>query len=283
MFNKDLRETAIRNMKAEQSRYESENKQLVGDAEQLLGKRRLLKSAVDESWEFINSMRNKPTALDTELKIIKIESKKFSGLLDTLEKEISKANFTSGGTAATGVAAGIGVAAFGPTAALAIATTFGTASTGTAIATLSGAAATNAALAWLGGGALVAGGGGTAAGTALLGLAGPVGWAIGGGALVTAGLLKSGKNKKIAEQASTEAAKIRKHVKAVEAARKEIQEITSLSTAASDGLRSMLLQCRTLTTDYTQLTPEAKQRLGALVNNTKAGAQLLNRAVGANA
>lgn len=283
MFNKDLRETAISNMKAEQSRYESENKQLVGDAEQLLGKRRMLKSAVDESWEFINNMRNKPTALDTELKIIKIESKRFSGLLDALEKEISKANFTSGGTAATGVAAGIGVAAFGPTAALAIATTFGTASTGTAIATLSGAAATNAALAWLGGGALVAGGGGTAAGTALLGLAGPVGWAIGGGALVTAGLLKSGKNKKIAEQASTEAAKIRKHIKAIEATRKEIQEITALSTAASDGLRGLLLQCRTFTTDYTQLTPEAKQRLGALVNNTKAGAQLLNRAVGANA
>ncbi|MGW8444460.1 hypothetical protein ACWGXJ_26515 [Paenibacillus sp. S33] len=43
----------------------------------------------------------------------------------------------------------MGVAAFGPTVALAIATTFGTASTGTAIATLSGAAATNAALAWL--------------------------------------------------------------------------------------------------------------------------------------
>ncbi len=46
------------------------------------------------------------------------------------------------------------LSAFGPAAAMAIATTFGTASTGTAIAdTLFGAAATNAALAWLGGGA----------------------------------------------------------------------------------------------------------------------------------
>ena len=70
-----------------------------------------------------------------------------------------------------------------------IATTFGVASTGTAISTLSGAAATNAALAWLGGGALAAGGGGMAAGNALLALAGPVGWAIAGVALLSSGIL----------------------------------------------------------------------------------------------
>ena len=57
-----------------------------------------------------------------------------------------------------------------------VATTFGVASTGTAISALSGAAANSAALAWLGGGALAAGGGGMSAGTAFLGLAGPVGW-----------------------------------------------------------------------------------------------------------
>jgi hypothetical protein len=42
------------------------------------------------------------------------------------------------------------------------------ASTGAAIGSLSGAAATNAALAWLGGGTLAAGGGGVAAGTAIV-------------------------------------------------------------------------------------------------------------------
>ena len=44
-----------------------------------------------------------------------------------------------------------------------------TASTGTAISGLSGAAATNAALAWLGGGTLASGGGGIAAGAAIVG------------------------------------------------------------------------------------------------------------------
>ena len=56
----------------------------------------------------------------------------------------------------------------GQTAAMSLATTFGTASTGTAISSLSGVAATNAATAWLGGGALAAGGGGMAAGTVVL-------------------------------------------------------------------------------------------------------------------
>lgn len=50
-----------------------------------------------------------------------------------------------------------------------VASTLGAAaSTGTAISSLSGAAATNAALAWLGGGTIASGGGGIAAGTAII-------------------------------------------------------------------------------------------------------------------
>lgn len=65
----------------------------------------------------------------------------------------------------TGVSSGIGTAL----GAWALVSTFGTASTGTAIASLSGAAGVNATLAWLGGGSLAAGGGGIAAGSAVLG------------------------------------------------------------------------------------------------------------------
>lgn len=82
-----------------------------------------------------------------------------------------------------GVATGAGVVAFGPTAAVAVATTFGTASTGVAISSLTGAASTTAALAWLGGGTIAAGGSGMAGGYALLSLAGPVGCAIAGTSL----------------------------------------------------------------------------------------------------
>jgi hypothetical protein len=92
----------------------------------------------------------------------------------------------NGGIVGAGI--GVGIAAMGPTAAMGIATTFGVASTGTAISSLSGVAATNAALAWLGGGALAAGGGGMAAGSALISLAGPVGWTIAGVALIGSGI-----------------------------------------------------------------------------------------------
>lgn len=79
------------------------------------------------------------------------------------------ASFANGAT--VGVAGGT-LAAFG---AYGAATTFATASTGTAIASLSGAAATNATLAFFGGGSLAAGGLGVAGGTAVLGglVAGP--------------------------------------------------------------------------------------------------------------
>ena len=81
----------------------------------------------------------------------------------------------SGGLAAVGSGALVGMATYGG------ATMFATASTGTAISTLSGVAATNATLAWFGGGALSAGGLGMAGGTVVLGgiVAGPV-LAVGG-------------------------------------------------------------------------------------------------------
>lgn len=68
-------------------------------------------------------------------------------------------------SATKGVSAGVGTAL----GAWALVSTVGTASTGTAIAGLSGVAATNATLAWFGGGSIIAGGGGIAAGTAVIG------------------------------------------------------------------------------------------------------------------
>lgn len=74
-----------------------------------------------------------------------------------------------GGLAGAGLGTAGGFAAAGATTAAVMA--LGTASTGTAIASLSGAALTNATLAALGGGSLLAGGGGIALGTQILGAA----------------------------------------------------------------------------------------------------------------
>lgn len=64
--------------------------------------------------------------------------------------------------------AGVAIVLGGQAGATSIATSFGTASTGTAISCLTGETATKAAIAWLGGGALATGGGGIAAGNAVL-------------------------------------------------------------------------------------------------------------------
>lgn len=119
------------------------------------------------------------------------------------------------------VAAGAAVATMGPTAAMAIATTFGTAATGTAISTLSGAAATNAALAWLGGGALAVGGGGIAAGTAILAMAGPVGFTIGA---IGIGIARS-KNNAVAQKAEETTRNLRMKISKL---KNSIKEINSL-------------------------------------------------------
>ena len=96
------------------------------------------------------------------------------------------------------------VASLAPSAAMWVATTFGTASTGTAISSLSGAAAESAALAWLGGGAAAAGGGGMAAGNALLALAGPIGWSIAGATLLTSVILFANKKIKLDKEKKEE-------------------------------------------------------------------------------
>ena len=143
----------------------------------------------------VNSIANRPKSFDAEFEEISVSRKKFTESRDFADRELQEARKAAAGAGA-GLAAGASVAFMAPTAAMWVATTFGTASTGAAISTLSGAAATNAALAWLGGGALAAGGGGMTAGSALLALAGPVGWSIAGATLLSSILLFTSKKTK---------------------------------------------------------------------------------------
>ena len=115
----------------------------------------------------VNSIANRPKSFDAEFEEISVYRRKFTESREFADRELQEARKAAAGAGA-GLAAGASVAFMAPTAAMWVATTFGTASTGAAISTLSGAAATNAALAWLGGGALAAGGGGMTAGSALL-------------------------------------------------------------------------------------------------------------------
>lgn len=106
----------------------------------------------------INSIANSPKEFQATFEEIRKDKAAFTEAEQYAKEELNAAR-QSAMSAGGGIAAGAAVASMAPTAAMWIATTFGTASTGTAISTLSGAAASQAALAWLGGGALAAGGG----------------------------------------------------------------------------------------------------------------------------
>ena len=233
--------------------------------------------------EYINSIANSPKEIKNAISEISVNREAFDSLINELETENAKNVKISGGTAGAGILAGAGVAAFGPTAAMAIATTFGTASTGAAISSLTGAAATKAALAWLGGGALTAGGGGIAGGNALLAMAGPVGWTIGGIALAGSGLFLNHKNKKAAEDAEEARKEIEKETLKMNKISAEVSAAQAQLDEHYKGLSSLLdMMIATGITDYSMFSKEEKFNLGSMVNTAKALSEFINKGLSFN-
>lgn len=227
----------------------------------------------------VNSIANRPKEFEKKISNIKAEREKFRETVEYAEEALAAAA-KSDVSIAAGVAGGAAVASAAPTAAMWVATTFGKASTGRAISTLSGAVAQKAALAWLGGGALTAGGGGVAAGQALLAMAGPIGWGI-TGVTTAASIFSLGrKNKKIADQAIEEAKQITiagaqlnessAKIRNLNAEIVKLFEALEESTAANQRLKSA---------DYLSLSENERYQLGTMVNNTLTLAELLNKAV----
>lgn len=228
----------------------------------------------------VNSIANKPKSFDTDFEEISTNRKKFTDSCEFAEQELKEARKAATGAGA-GLAAGASVAFMAPTAAMWIATTFGTASTGAAISTLSGAAATNAALAWLGGGALAAGGGGMAAGNALLALAGPIGWTIAGASLLSSILIFTSKKTKLNKQKNEEILALKSNIEAVREMDAKINVILTETKSIRTGLNEMVAKTLPLYhADYASLDNEQKLLLGALVNNTKALSAMFAKTIG---
>lgn len=224
----------------------------------------------------INSIANHPKSFDVDFEEIDIHRKAFTDAEEYATRELMEARACAGAGGA-GLAAGAAVAGLAPTAAMWIATTFGTASTGAAISTLSGAAATNAALAWLGGGALATGGAGTAGGTALLALAGPVGWGIAGASLLASLVLFTKKRVQVAEERNKELASIKTNTGQIREVDAKIGTLLDQTITLREALsESFVKSMRLSESDYTTLSDEDKKTLGALVNNTKVLALLLS-------
>ena len=227
----------------------------------------------------INSIANRPKSFDAEFEQIETERNTFLGCCDFGMRELKAARAAAGGAGA-GLAAGASVAFMAPTAAMWIATTFGTASTGAAISTLSGAAATNAALAWLGGGALASGGGGMVAGNALLAMAGPIGWTIAGATLLTSIILFTNKRTKLNKEKNEEIESVKKNTVMIREIDAQISQILRETIDVRTGLNGAYMLCLSMYgQDYNTFSDEQKKSLGSLVNFTKALSALFSKTV----
>lgn len=269
MLNIGYKKEAIAGLGNAANRYQQVYDSTINDIVCLHDKRVAAVELIKQIEEYINYLANTPKEFQKLAGDVKVNRQKFESEVNNMELKSKEVDKASVGMASGGIAAGVGVAAFGPTAAMAIATTFGTASTGTAIATLSGAAATNAALAWLGGGALVAGGGGMAAGEAFLTLAGPVGWVIGGAALLGGGLMANSKNKKIAEKAEAQTTAVKVETNKLSTIQTKVRSVSSQTKEISGHLDPLFKKVRGYEIkDYREFSDEQLEQIKTLLNVT---------------
>ena len=240
--------------------YNSAYNILCRSGEFLYGARLSAAKTIANVEDLVNSIANHPKTFDTNIEAIKFNKEKFAGAQEFAKQEYENAKKGAVGAAA-GVGAGGAIAAMGPTAAMWVATTFGTASTGTAISALSA--------------------GGMAAGNALLALAGPIGWGIAGASLVATFFITRNKKKKIEAEKQETISKIKRAISSTKECRGKIADLHG----RINDLRYKLIHAESQLredvygADYMSLSEDAKLALGALVNNTLSLSELLNKTI----
>lgn len=271
MLNGKARKAAVQELREAVERHERERERVGKQSVELFDERKKAATEVIEAVEtYVNRLANSPKHFKKSVTEFRARVNRFDKTVKKLEVSAAKANRNGGSACVGGVMAGTGVAAFGPTAALAVATTFGTASTGTAISTLSGAAATKAALAWLGGGALTTGGAGMAGGKALLAMAGPVGWTIGGVAITGSALYVRHRNAQLAKEASEQCVEVVAGEKALVAANREITGLVNKTKKYSAGcMKGLAFLNQEAPSDFQDFSAKDKKHLQELINHVK--------------
>lgn len=281
MFNVELKKEALRIHEETLARYNNSYEKMKNECENLYNVRGQAIKVIKMNQNVINSIANTPKEFDTTLGKIGKELTKFNDA-EEYAKKAYNASVQAGINIAGGAAAGLGVASMAPTALMSIATTFGTASTGTAISTLSGCVAQKAALAWIGRtfAGFAAEGAGMAAGQAFLALAGPIGWGITAVSTGASLISLSNKNKELADKAVNEAKEISIARESLDEVAEKVNSLrakTDILYTDMDKQRVKILKF--LNADYLSLEDEDKYFLGTLVNNTLSLSVLLNETV----
>lgn len=285
MFNSSLKKDALAIHQNAVDRYNQSYALMQTACNNLFNTREGALKRILEVEILVGSIANRPKEFDKHLGEIKQQVLKFHQTKEYANQACKEAA-KSGVGILSGVAAGGAIATAAPSIAMGIATTFGTASTGTAISTLSGAAAQKAAIAWLGrvtGGIATKGvitGAGMGAGQAFLALAGPIGWGVSGASTAVSLISLSSKNKKISKDAIEEAKEI---MITRESLRETTEKVSHLDEKTTVLINELTIQTETANAyrnmNYLSLNEKTQLLLGTLVNNTLSLAALLNQTV----
>ena len=280
MFNYSLKNEALKIHKNALEIYNASNEKMNNTCEKLYSKRKKSVEVIKMVENVINSVANTPKDYNTKMGKVHKELNLFKETIEYANKAYDDA-LKAGVNIVGGVATGVGVAAFAPTALMSLATTFGTASTGTAISALSGAAAQKAAVAWLGrtfAGAAVKQGAGMAVGKVFLSLAGPVGWGISAISTGASLISFSDKNRKLSDDIITEAKDIAKAKEELDETTERINELIITTCKIYNDINKQRKKISSLAyVNYNILDCETKTFLGTLVNNTLSLSELINK------
>ena len=280
MLNSDYKEQAIKDLQNIDKQYVQVFKKAVSDMERLQNTRNISVRTIQYLERYIVTLANRPRNYDTQMGKIRLKYIKYLDSVKEIKETQREQQQFKNNYAMAGTLGGIGIATLAPTAAMSIAMTFGTASTGTAIASLSGAAATNAALAWLGGGAIAAGGAGVLGGQALIALAGPVGWAISGVSIAASLLAINLSNTEIARKTEESIVAIKKEMERIKEIDKQVMawnEETKLLTNKISKQLQMIKSNRKR--DYRTFSDIEMEELTILFNSAEVLSTLLGKTV----
>lgn len=278
MFFANAKDQMEESLRQEEKEYQKIFQETLRHSEVLFEVRKSAVETLHSCEEYIQTISNRPYEYDLKRKKINQDYQKFEKQLKKYKYKGPQRKF--GMMLGTSTAAGAGIALFGPNAALAAATTFGTASTGAAISSLGGAAATNAALAWLGGGALTAGGAGVVGGQALLALAGPIGIAIGVSGAIAAGVKMVSDNKKKAQNAEIEIAKMRTDMTRLQGIQKRVAVLKIETEKLDQTVRKELTELQKMKVqDYSRFSNREVLKLRTMLNNSQSLAVRINELI----
>lgn len=162
--------------------YEARGEDIIYKVQSLYKERKEAVKLIQEVNIYVSSLNHCPESIKNLVAEAYKNTEKFRQVVDWENEGIfnkaNKSKITDETIAMIGgEKIGTAVEKMGPSVAMALVSTIGVASTGSSISTIGGISAVNTALLMLGGGALSVGARAVASGTALLALAGPIGWA----------------------------------------------------------------------------------------------------------